>query len=160
MGRYKKTLFILALLMGMTTLNILAKNKQDESKFKNLQVYPKDISEEKLDKDMHLFNASLGVKCGFCHVRVKDEWNYASDEKGHKKIARDMMRMTNELNEKWFGADLKTAKETDLAMNCFTCHRGEEEPIVPWDSTNVKPKQPVPQQQWWPGGQQQNAPKQ
>ena len=148
MLRYKKTFTILVFLLSITTLNIVARNKKTDNNFKNLQVYPKDISEERLDADMHLFSRSLGVKCGYCHLKTDDKWDFASDSLHKKEEARSMMRMTNELNEKYFGADLKTAKPTDLAMNCFTCHRGEEHPVVPWDTANVKPAQTLQISPW------------
>ena len=139
MKKYRKTFLIMTILLSITTMNIVARNKKKDTNFKNLKVYPQDVSEEKLDADMHLFSRSLGVKCGYCHVKQNDKWDFASDSIGAKNEARDMMRMTNDLNEKYFGADLKTAKPSDLAMNCFTCHRGEEHPVIPWDTANVKP---------------------
>jgi hypothetical protein len=137
--KYRKTLLIMSVLLVVTTLNIVARNKRQDNEFKNLQVYQKDISEERLDRDMELFSRSLGVDCGYCHEHEGENYNYASDKLHKKEEARDMMRMTNDLNERYFGADLKTAKPDDLAMNCFTCHRGEEHPVVPWDTLNVKP---------------------
>ena len=149
MKKYRKTVFIMTVLLGITTFNIIARNKQDEPKFKNLQVYPKDVSKEKLDSDMHLISRALGVKCGFCHVRVDNKFDFSLDDKDHKKQARDMMRMTNYLNKTYFGADPDTAKPKDIAINCYTCHRGEEEPIVPWDTAHVKPAHP--EERPWPG---------
>ena len=35
--------------------------------------------------------------------------------------------------------------ESDLAMNCYTCHRGEEMPVIPWDTAHIKAK-PIPVQ--------------
>jgi hypothetical protein len=40
-----------------------------------------------------------------------------------------MMKMTNELNSKWFGVDL-TEAEPKVAITCYSCHRGEEHPTV------------------------------
>ena len=39
---------------------------------------------------------------------------------GHKKIAREMMRMTEEINKKY-----PTIKGN---VTCMTCHRGKAEP--------------------------------
>ena len=137
MKRYRKTIAIMVFLLSIVSLNIVARNKKD-THFKNLKVYPADISEEVLDMDMKLFSRSLGVKCGYCHVKNGDKWDFASDSLHHKEEARGMMRMTNDLNEKYFGIDLKTVKPADLAINCYTCHRGEEMPIVPWDTVSIK----------------------
>jgi hypothetical protein len=139
MRKYRKTLLIMSIFLCISTLNIIARNKKQDPEFKNLKVYPKDISSERLDADMHLFSRSLGVRCGYCHVKNGEKWDFASDSLHKKEEARSMMRMTNDLNEKYFGADLKTAKPSDLAMNCYTCHRGEEHPVIPWDTVNVKP---------------------
>jgi hypothetical protein len=100
-------------------------------------VLPQNISDEKLDRIMDDFCAALNVKCGFCHVKNKEtnEWDYAADTKGHKKEARDMMRMTNDLNAKYFGVDL-SEENPKLAITCYTCHRGEEHPVF-------APKAPV-----------------
>lgn len=137
----RKTFLVMTLLFSLTTFSIVARNKKPDNEFKNLKVYPKDIPEARLDADMHLISRSLGVKCGYCHVRGNDgKWDFASDSSHKKEEARDMMRMTNEINEKYFGADLKTAKPADLAMNCYTCHRGEEQPVISWDSASIKPK--------------------
>lgn len=140
MKRYRKTILILTMLTGLTTLNILARNKNKANEFKNLQVYPKDIAPEKLDHDMNLYSRSLGVDCGYCHKHEGENFDFASDTIPKKREAREMMRMTNDLNERYFGADLKTARQADLAITCYTCHRGEEHPVIPWDTLNVKPR--------------------
>ena len=125
----KKTWVTLGLLVVFASANFLGK-EVPPSGHKNLQVLPQNISDEKLDKIMDDFCAALNVKCGFCHVKIKDtdEWDFAADTKGHKKEARDMMRMTNDLNSKYFGVDLKE-ENPKLAVTCYTCHRGEEYPV-------------------------------
>ncbi|HRI22482.1 MAG TPA: c-type cytochrome, partial [Panacibacter sp.] len=80
--------------------------------FKNLQVLPKDISKEALDKIMHGYTESLGVKCGFCHVHTGDDWksgwDFADDGKDEKGIARMMMKMTRSINVNHFNFDNST----------------------------------------------------
>jgi hypothetical protein len=95
---------------------------------------------------MELFARSLNVKCGYCHVQEGETWDYASDKKHKKEEARDMMRMTKDINEKYFGAD-SSSKPYDLAMNCFTCHRLEEEPVIQWDTATIKMSAP-PVNRW------------
>ncbi|HSC52153.1 MAG TPA: c-type cytochrome [Phnomibacter sp.] len=130
MPHKKRATVNLLILAVIASANLLGR-KVDKFENKNLQILPKDISKEKLQQIMDGFNASLNVKCGYCHVRTADtnEWDYAADTKGHKKEARDMMRMTNELNEKYFGVDIKDLN-APAAINCYTCHRGEEHPVV------------------------------
>lgn len=102
----------LAALLG---IGLLAQTTQAQEAFQNLQVLPKTISKADLKKIMKAQNKALGVDCSFCHV----EPDMAKDI-GHKKIAREMMRMTEEINKKY-----PTLKGN---MTCMTCHRGKAEP--------------------------------
>ena len=117
----------------------------DEPQYKNLKVLPKNINKQQLDSVMKGFTVALGVKCNFCHVRLKDEqknWDFASDSNKHKNIARQMLRMTSDINKKYF--DVKNSKElfADLEVTCYTCHGGKAHPPkfpsalkIPLDST-------------------------
>lgn len=99
-----------------------------KDKPRNLKVLPKDISEDSLYTIMTEFEHALGVKCGSCHV-MKDTANkedYASDALSNKETTRTMMRMTMDINKKYYGQEntfLYPGKVT-----CFTCHRGNPEP--------------------------------
>ena len=85
---------------------------------RNLQVLPKDISDQKLDSIMQTYNKALGVKCEFCHTPLQEE-------------ARKMMRMTIELNRKYFYFDSTQRPEYLHTVTCKTCHQGE--PFPPED---------------------------
>lgn len=147
MKKYRKTILILTAMMSVTTFSIVARNKQD-SIYKNIQVFPKNISEARMDKEMELFSKSLGVDCQFCHVESNGVWDFASDKNGHKKEARAMMIMTNEINTKYFGVD-SASTEPYTVMNCYSCHRGEEYPVIPWDTSGVKAKpSPIQTSPW------------
>ena len=102
--------------------------KTDQEKYKNLKILPKDISSADLDSIMNSYNVALGVKCGFCHVENKQDltWDYASDAKGHKKVARNMMTMTDDINKKYFEEDNEGRKIP--MVTCYTCHNGRKEP--------------------------------
>ncbi|MFL6244491.1 MAG: c-type cytochrome [Thermoanaerobaculia bacterium] len=80
-----------------------------------------------LQRSMNLIRASLGTHCDYCHV-VKEEWDWASDEKPAKKRAREMIQMVAELNRTQFGGR--------AVISCYTCHRG---------STRVMNLVPLPQ---------------
>ena len=106
-------------------------SRSEDPKYKNLKILPKNITKEKMDSVMHHYTASLNVKCNFCHVRneEKKEWDWASDDNKHKLVAREMMTMTNKLNDQYFpyggkAEDLSTA----LTVTCYTCHHGATEP--------------------------------
>ena len=100
--------------------------------YKNLQILPKDISKEDLDKVMHNFSESLGVKCGYCHVHTGEDfrsgWDMASDDKEEKGIARYMMKMTTSINTEHFNFDHSTMPDTIHVITCVTCHRGIPHP--------------------------------
>lgn len=89
--------------------------------FKNLQVLPKTISKDELKALMKAQAKALDVECDHCH----NVPNMDSDDNPNKKIARDMMKMTLEINQKW----LKGIKDADKhQVTCGTCHRGHESP--------------------------------
>lgn len=89
--------------------------------FKNLQVLPKTISKEDLKAYMKAQSKALGVECDYCH----DVPDMASDKNEKKLIARKMIQMTNEVNEKW----LKGIKDAEKnKVGCGTCHQGKELP--------------------------------
>ena len=52
-------------------IGIAAVKQPTNYKFKNLQVLPKNITADSLDKIMDGFNVQLGVDCKYCHVRDK-----------------------------------------------------------------------------------------
>jgi cytochrome c peroxidase len=98
--------------------------------YKNLQVFPKDISQQQLVGNMKFFAQSLGVRCVYCHVGTDGQplstFDFASDAKESKKTARRMLAMVHRINEQDFGVtDFK-----DVKVTCFTCHRGSTEPLT------------------------------
>jgi predicted trehalose synthase len=104
------------------------------SEFKNLQVLPRDITRDQLMQIMRSFTRSLGVRCNECHVVVatepKEELDFPSDAKEDKQIARGMIRMTNDINQRWLQqlpADHRPAAG-EMRVTCWTCHRGSKEP--------------------------------
>jgi hypothetical protein len=98
---------------------------------KNLKVFPKDISRADLISNMKFFTRSLGVRCTYCHVGVEGQprstYDFASDAKPNKDIARDMLRLADRLNEKDLPAIGGLA---DPHITCFTCHRGSTKPAT------------------------------
>jgi hypothetical protein len=90
---------------------------------KNIQVL-KGLPESQLFPVMNFVSVSLGVKCDFCHVKQKDPkggpdiWAWESDEKEHKRIGRQMMRMTLDINKN------NLDSLGGFGVTCYTCHRG------------------------------------
>lgn len=118
--------------------------QSQQSQFKNLQVFPRDIPRDELIAAMRTFTRSLGVRCNHCHVvtatEPKEVLDFASDAKEEKKVARVMIHMTTELNTTWLHR-VEMAEGHNEAMqpvepqqavsgriNCWTCHRGQAEP--------------------------------
>jgi hypothetical protein len=113
--------------------------------FKNLKVFPQDIGRADLLANMKLFAQSLGVRCTYCHVGTDGQplstFDFASDAKDKKAIARKMLVMVHRINEQDFGVkDFANVKVT-----CFTCHRGATKPLTvpPPGSPNAVPPPPA-----------------
>ena len=99
--------------------------------FKNLKVLPKNISEAELDKIMDNFSFALGVNCNYCHSKKENatpKWDFASDVKPEKEMARNMMRMTNDINKKYF--NFSKQKIVPERVTCITCHKKQSIPFT------------------------------
>ena len=106
---------------------------------KNLQVLPKDMPQPEVVAIMRAFNAALGVECGHCHIWTKPGAatnDMAADTKMEKMVAREMMRMTNDVNTR-LAAAIKKPADQIAKVECATCHRGAAIPVTP-------PPPPVP----------------
>jgi cytochrome c553 len=127
----KKIITVLAL-FAFVLISFAGIDQQDQVKFKNLKVLPKNISFEELDKIMDEYNYALGVKCVYCHVKNKESRDLEPwlDTKPEKETARDMMRMTAALNKKYFNFDKKS--KAPAVVTCVTCHR--KNPLPPIDT--------------------------
>jgi len=100
-------------------------NQPSETVFKNIQSL-KGVPAGQLLTIMDTgFRPALGVKCSFCH----DPQNWASDDKDEKKVARQMMQMTHDINDKYLKA-MKGLDSEKPQVNCTTCHRGEQKPAL------------------------------
>jgi hypothetical protein len=141
--------FLAILGLAGTVVLAMAFTKNDPG-YKNLQILPKDISEHQLDSIMRHFNASLGVRCNFCHVRNAEtgKSDFASDSNKHKGVAREMMTMTSSINKKYFEFDGKITINSKLMVSCYTCHHGKAEPetAAPQGPPRERPQGP----QAWP----------
>jgi photosynthetic reaction center cytochrome c subunit len=91
-----------------------------EQKYKNIQIL-KGLPASQLPPLMHLFSASLGVRCDHCHVRnANNEMEFDKDDKQDKKVARKMIQMTLDIN--------KTSFSGKTEVTCYTCHQGHDHP--------------------------------
>ena len=97
----------------------------------NTQVFPKGTPMTQVIGTMRNFAFGLDVRCQFCHVgregQPLEQFDFASDEKRTKLIARQMMRMMQEINRR-----LDTIPERGappIQVGCGTCHRGLSRPV-------------------------------
>jgi hypothetical protein len=99
----------------------------------NLKVMPKGTTTAEVYKVMAGLQRDLGVQCGFCHEEDPDtkQINYVSDENPRKETARFMMRMTNDINEKYLGQ--LGDRQYSPPITCGNCHLGQMHP-PPFDS--------------------------
>ena len=93
----------------------------------NLQVYPKDTPRPEIVATMQGFVQALGVQaaggCGYCHVGTAPTFDFASDTKPAKTVARKMILMSRDITAKLPDVTGKPAAEV-TRLRCATCHRG------------------------------------
>jgi len=126
----KKILITLGL-MAVVTIAALTSMAPAEREYKNLKVLPKDISHEDLGKVMGEWSHSLGVHCTFCHVRdeAAKKMDFPNDAKPEKNMAREMFKMMNKINHKFFKAEKDSlGMMARTGVTCYTCHRGDSHP--------------------------------
>ena len=93
-----------------------------ENVFQNVTAL-RGISVDEFMGTMGVFSAALGFSCEDCHTASSNNWaNYAQDTSPRKQMARQMVRMMAEINERNFGGQ--------QVVTCFTCHRGGNRPKV------------------------------
>jgi hypothetical protein len=122
----------------------------------NLQALPKETSSQDVLALMQQFTQALGVQCTYCHVQeiprqlTPEETaaaenqaqgrgrgrgrgqgpppiDFASDDKPQKRVARDMIRMVNDINGRLTTRLGKPAAAV-VRVECVTCHRGVTQP--------------------------------
>ena len=121
----------LAVLAVAEGLSAQAAGKFPPDSLVNVQVFPKGTPATQVIAAMRNFAGGLGVRCQFCHVGEEGmplaRFDFASDEKREKLVARQMMRMVQEINRR---LDTIPARPTPaLEVSCATCHRGVSRPV-------------------------------
>lgn len=86
-------------------------------RFKSIKVL-NEMPADQMGKVMNMMSASLGVNCKFCHASNDGEYEKEGFE--HKDIARQMLKMTFEMNKNYFDARAE--------ITCATCHQGKPMP--------------------------------
>jgi len=127
---------MVSLIAGIVILAASAFNPvpQLQDQDNNLKILPKDISHDELMAVMQSFEVALGVGCDECHARSADKpgkLDFKADHR-NKDIALNMMRLTQEINEKYFDTpgDFKdNYLYQEYAVTCNTCHNGHAKPV-------------------------------
>ncbi len=100
----------------------------------NVKVIPRSTPVIQVIGTMRNFTSDLGVRCQFCHVGEEgmplDRFNFVSDERRTKVVARQMMLMVEEINRRLDSLPGRPA--SGLAVTCVTCHRGVSRPAPLW----------------------------
>jgi len=94
----------------------------------NLQVLPKDMTQQQVVAVMRTFTQGLGVMCDHCHVGGPAD--RAKDDKPEKATARKMIKMMMAINDD-FLKDVGTPPPAgQTKVTCYTCHRGAVKPLT------------------------------
>jgi hypothetical protein len=121
---------VCAVLVLATAVGASAKTPSQLPKaYTNLQVLPKDTTQEQLMSVMKAASLSLGVRCWYCHEGTGDDFstfNFAADTKEPKQTARAMLRLTSQINAAL--KDVGPNKGDVAKVTCMTCHRGNKTP--------------------------------
>ena len=127
----KSPLVALALLLMSAPLSGQAPGKWPPDSLTNLRVLPKNTPVMQVVGMMRNITGDLGVRCQFCHVGEEgqplEQFDFASDQKRTKAVARQMMLMVREINGR---LDTLPERPTPLLqVTCATCHRGTSRPV-------------------------------
>jgi Photosynthetic reaction centre cytochrome C subunit len=97
----------------------------------NTKVIPRATPVLQVVGTMRNFTNALGVRCQFCHVGEEgmplDSFDFATDRKRTKLVAREMMLMVQEINRRLDTIPGRT--NPGLQVTCATCHRGANRPV-------------------------------
>ena len=96
----------------------------------NVQVIPKGTPVMQVIGQMRNYVGALGVRCVYCHVGEDgplDRVDFVSDEKRTKQVARQMMRMVQDINRRL--DSLPQRPTPGVMVSCQTCHRGVARPV-------------------------------
>jgi len=117
--------FVLVAGVSQPPVAAQSSDQKVEDAFKNIKALNGQRA-DMLNPTMVMFEAALGVGCGYCHDA--DANKREVDSKPQKAIARQMIEMVNNVN--------KTTFRGQARVTCFTCHQGRNIPIGVPNVTN------------------------
>jgi hypothetical protein len=121
----------LALVTVVAVAGAQAPGKFPPDSLVNTKVIPHSTPVPQVLGIMRNIAGDLGVRCQFCHVGQEGQplsrFDFASDDKRTKLVARQMMLMLQEVNRR---LDTIPARPSPgLQATCATCHRGLSRPV-------------------------------
>ena len=127
-------LLSLALALSAAPLAAQAPGRFPPESLVNVKVIPKNTPVIQVVGMMRNFAGALGVRCPFCHVGQEGmplaQFDFAKDDKRTKLVARQMMRMVEEINRRIDTLPHDHGQPHDsLRVTCGTCHRGVSRPV-------------------------------
>lgn len=134
-------LIVLAAYTPSSSGSLSALAASEDANWENLQVLPDTLSREALFDIMKGFTRALGVRCEHCHINEGDSFdtfNFPSDDNAHKEVARDMMRMTWQINNEILPAIEGLGHHGTPKVTCNTCHRGSPHPGMEMDHEGME----------------------
>jgi len=127
----RRLLIGLGLLSGWSPLAAQPPGRWPPDSLVNTQVIPRTTPVIQVVGQMRNVAGALGVRCQFCHLGEEglalERFDFASDEKRNKLVARQMMRMVQEINSRLDTIPGRAAP--GLQVTCATCHRGISRPV-------------------------------
>jgi hypothetical protein len=127
----RHALALLAMVVVPAGLGAQVTGKWPPDSLVNTKVIPHDTPVMQVVGTMRNVTGALGVRCPFCHVGEEgkglETFDFPSDKKRTKLVARQMMRMVEDINHR-----LDTIPERPplkVEVTCRTCHRGVSRPI-------------------------------
>jgi hypothetical protein len=125
------TTVVIVLLLGSRNTSAQPVGKWPPDSLVNTRVIPKSTPVTQVVGQMRNITSALGVRCQFCHIGEEGldlaRFDFASDEKRTKVIAREMMRMVATINRT---LDSLPGRATPpMQVTCTTCHRGVSRPV-------------------------------
>ncbi|HSB56167.1 MAG TPA: c-type cytochrome [Gemmatimonadales bacterium] len=122
-------LLVLVLVPGALTAQ--APGKWPPDSLINVKVFPKNTPVNQVVGQMRNITQGLGVRCHYCHEGEEgtplEKTDFASDKKRPKLVARQMLRMVQEINARLDTIPERPSSKVDVT--CRTCHRGVSRPM-------------------------------
>jgi tetratricopeptide (TPR) repeat protein len=123
---------VVVLLWCLAATPALAQNRFPPDSVVNLKVLPRTTAPREVVSLMRGISMATGLRCSHCHLGEEGQplttYDFASDERRGKLVAREMMRMTQAINEQTI-ARLPERPDSSLQVTCATCHRGVSRPV-------------------------------